>query len=139
MTQLATFTVDKLLFGIDVREVQEVIRYQEMTRVPLAAPTVRGLINLRGQILTAIDMRRRLHLPDRDNDTLPMNVVLHTNDGAVSLLVDAIGDVVEVERSQFEPTPDTLSDSYRQIINGVYKLKGQLLLLLDTSKAVALS
>src|ERR1700746_2142964 len=93
---LCTFILDGLYFGVDVLKVQEIIRYQEMTRVPLAPPVVRGLINLRGQIVTAIDLRRRLELTDRPADQLPINVVVHTDDGAVSLLVDEIGDVLEV-------------------------------------------
>ncbi|MBS2020709.1 MAG: chemotaxis protein CheW, partial [Deltaproteobacteria bacterium] len=91
--QLCTFLIDGMLFGVDVTNVQEVIRYQEMTRVPLASSTVRGLINLRGQIVTAIDMRARLGLPPRADQALPMNVVASTGDGVVSLLVDEIGDV----------------------------------------------
>ena len=92
--QFSTFLVNGLFFGVDVRHVQEVIRYQEMTRVPLAPAMVQGLINLRGQIVTAIDLRRRLELAPRPADQLPMNVVVRTDDGAVSLLVDEIGDVV---------------------------------------------
>ena len=92
--QYCTFYLDGHYFGVDVLKVQEVIRYQEMTRVPLAPPVVRGLINLRGQIVTAIDLRRRLDLPDRPADQLPVNVVVQTDDGAVSLLVDEIGDVL---------------------------------------------
>ena len=80
-----------LFLGVDVLKVREVIRYQEMTRVPIAPPMVRGLINLRGQIITAIDLRRRFELVDRPDGELPMNVVLRTDDGAVSLLVDEIG------------------------------------------------
>ncbi|HEY9073267.1 MAG TPA: chemotaxis protein CheW, partial [Desulfobaccales bacterium] len=90
--QFSTFVVDHLLFGVEVEKVQEVIRYQEMTRVPLAPPVVKGLINLRGQIVTAIDLRRRLGLRERATADLPMNVVIRHDDGAVSLLVDEIGD-----------------------------------------------
>src|SRR3954454_19123499 len=106
--QYCTFTVDGHYFGVDVLRVQEVIRYQEMTRVPLAAPMVRGLINLRGQIVTAIDLRRRLEFEDRPADQLPLNVVVQTDDGAVSLLVDEIGDVLEIPEQAFEPPPETL-------------------------------
>ena len=74
--QFCTFTLDGLFFGVEVVHVQEVIRYQEMTRIPLAPTFVKGLINLRGQIVTAIDLRRRLNLPDRDQEQLPMNVVV---------------------------------------------------------------
>jgi len=136
-TQFCTFFVDNLFFGVGVREVQEVIRYQEMTRVPLASEVVSGLINLRGQIVTAIDLRRRLNLPDRPEGELPMNVVVHRDDGAVSILVDEIGDVVEVDESSFEPAPETLTGTARSLILGVYKLENRLLLILDTDKAVS--
>ena len=93
-------------------QVQEVIRYQAMTRVPLAPTVVSGLINLRGQIVTAIDLRRRLGLAGPADEGLhPMNVVVRTDDGAVSLLVDEIGDVVEVTDDAFEPPPETLAGS----------------------------
>ena len=80
-TQYCTFYLDGHYFGLDVLQVQEIIRYQEMTRVPLAPPVVRGLINLRGQIVTAIDLRRRLDMKDRPDEQLPLNVVIHTDDG----------------------------------------------------------
>src|SRR5580704_502420 len=95
--QYSTFYVDKLYFGIEVLQVQEVLRYQEMTRVPLAPEVIEGLINLRGQIVTAVDMRRRLRLPPRAGTQTPMNMVVRTDDGAVSLLVDEIGDVLDVD------------------------------------------
>jgi purine-binding chemotaxis protein CheW len=134
--QYCSFHVDGLFFGISVQLVQEVIRYQEMTRVPLAPSEVGGLINLRGQIVTAIDMRRRLALVDRPADRLPMNVVIRTDDGAVSLLVDEIGDVLEPPVDSYEPPPETLTGITRQLVTGVYKLKGKLLLILNTPSAV---
>src|SRR6185295_1517091 len=118
--QLCAFRLDGHSFGIDVLRVQEVIRYQEMTRVPLAPPVVRGLINLRGQIVTALDLRRRLELPDRPADQLPVNVVIQTDDGAVSLLVDEIGDVLEVSEEAFERPPETLQGTARELIRGAY-------------------
>jgi purine-binding chemotaxis protein CheW len=89
--------VADLFFGVDVLRVQEVLRFQQMTRVPQAPEVIEGLINLRGQIVTAIDMRRRLRLPPRAGDQTPMNMVVRTEDGAVSLLVDEIGDVLDVD------------------------------------------
>ena len=136
--QLCTFYADGLYFGIDVREVQEVLQYQEMVRVPLAADVVEGLINLRGQIVTAIDLRRRLDLAERDEAVDPMNVVVRSDDGAVSLLVDEIGDVVEVEEAAFEPAPENLSGRARELIDGVFKLDGQLLLVLDAQRTIDL-
>ena len=83
------------------------LRYQEMTQVPLAPDVIEGLINLRGQIVTALDMRRRLKLKPRAEGQTPMNTVVRTKEGgAVSLLVDEIGDVVEVDSEKFERTPD---------------------------------
>lgn len=137
--QFCTFFINGLFFGIEVLKVQEVIRYQEMTSVPLAPSTIRGLINLRGQIVTAIDLRRRLELPSRAGDDLPMNVVVRTDDGAVSLLVDEIGDVVEIQDDVHERPPETLRGVARELVTGVYKLKDRLLLILDTEKTVTLA
>ena len=123
--QFCTFFLEGLFFGIEVEKVQEVIRYQEMTRVPLAPSVVGGLINLRGQIVTAVDMRRRLGLSERPEDQLPMNVVVRTEDGAVSLLVDEIGDVLETEEESFERPPETVQGVALKLIRGVYKLTGQ--------------
>jgi purine-binding chemotaxis protein CheW len=134
--QFCTFYLNKHFFGIDVLEVQEVFRYQEMTKVHLAPPVVRGLINLRGQIITAIDLRKRLGLPERDNDDEPMNVVVRTEDEVVSLLVDEIGDVLEVSDKKFEPPLGTINATMRNLINGVYKLDSELLLILDTAKVM---
>ena len=137
--QYCTFTVGGHYFGLDVLKVQEVIRYQDMTRVPLAHPVVRGLINLRGQIVTAIDLRRRLDYEERPPDQLPVNVVVQTDDGAVSLLVDEIGDVLEVPEELFERPPETLQGTARELIRGAYKLKDRLLLILDTERTVSLA
>jgi purine-binding chemotaxis protein CheW len=134
--QFSTFYLGDRYFGIEVQKVQEVIRYQEMTNVPLAPPEIRGLINLRGQIVTAMDLRRRLEMPDRPEDQLPMNVVVRTEDGSVSLLVDEIGDVIEVDDERFEQPPDTLQGVARSLIRGAYKLEGQLLMVLDTERVV---
>src|ERR1700739_3033391 len=110
-SQFCTFYLDKLLFGVELKGVQEVIRSLEMTQVPLAPSVVSGLINLRGQIVTAVNLRRRLSLEPNPSGTLPMNVVVRSEDGAVSLLVDEIGDVVEVNEDSFEPPPETLRGS----------------------------
>jgi purine-binding chemotaxis protein CheW len=134
--QFSTFYVDHLFFGIEVEKVQEVLRYQEMTRVPLTSPVVRGLINLRGQIVTALDLRRRLNLSDRAEGQLPMNVVVRTGNGGVSLLVDEIGDVVEVEEGTFERPPDTLNSRARELIRGVHKLHDRLMHVLDLARVV---
>ncbi len=134
--QYATFVVHDLFLGVDVLKVQEVLRYQQMTPVPRADGVIEGLINLRGQIVTAFDMRRRLGLPERPDDRTPMNVVVRNGDGAVSLLVDEIGDVIEVGNDDFEPPPETISQAAREVIEGVYKLSDRLLLVLSADKAL---
>jgi purine-binding chemotaxis protein CheW len=134
-SQFCTFYLDKLQFGVELKGVQEVIRAVEMTRVPLAPKVVAGLINLRGQIVTAVDLRLHLQLEARPPGQLAMNVVVRSKDGAVSLLVDEIGDVVEVDESTFEAAPETLRGPVRNMILGVHKLKDSLLHVLDTEKA----
>ena len=134
--EFCTFYLNGLLFGIEVDQVQEVLRHQAATRVPLAPAVIGGLINLRGQIVTAIDLRRRLGLPARAAGEQPMNVVVRWEDGAVSLLVDEIGDVVEVSGAQFETSPDTLQGEARLLVEGVYKLKDRLLHVLQLERAV---
>ena len=134
--RFCTFVVDGLFFGVDIQQVQEVIRYQELTRVPLASGAISGLMNLRGQIVTAIDLRKRLGLAERTGDKLPMNVVVRMDDGAASLLVDEIGEVEDADADSFEPVPDTLRGEARTLIRGTYKMTDRLLLILDTAKAV---
>ncbi|MCK6546896.1 chemotaxis protein CheW [Myxococcota bacterium] len=135
--QFATFKLDGYLLGIEVQHVQEIIRQQPITRVPLAASGVRGLINLRGQLVTAIDLRKRLLLPDAQSQKQHMNVVVRDEEGAVSLLVDEIGDVVEVNDDMFEQPPETLTGPARELIRGSYKMKDRLLLVLETQKVVS--
>ena len=137
--QFCTFFLGPLFLGVEVERVQEVIRFQNMTAVPLAPKEVSGLINLRGQIVVALDLRRRLGMPDRDAAKPAMNVVLRTENGPVSLLVDEIGEVLETTETTFERPPDTLTGESRQLVRGVHKLKDQLLLILDTERAVCLS
>ncbi|MCH7650130.1 MAG: chemotaxis protein CheW [Nitrospinae bacterium] len=134
--QFCTFYLDKYCFGINVQEVQEVFRYQEITSMPLAPEVITGMINLRGQIITAINLRLRLGMEPRPEDWVPMNVVVRTNDDVVSLLVDSIGDVKEISEDLFEQPPDTVQGAMRELVIGVYKLEGRLLMILDTKKVV---
>jgi purine-binding chemotaxis protein CheW len=135
--QLATFRLDGDLYGIEVEHVQEVLRSQQLTRVPLAPAAVAGLINLRGQVVTAIELRERLGRPARPEGTDPVVIVVRLHGEAVSMLVDSIADVVDVDAADFEAPPDTLEGQARDLIRGAYKLHGQLLLALDVQKAVS--
>ena len=131
MIQYATFKIGENTFGVDVRVVQEVLRPHPITRVPLAPSAIAGLINLRGQVVTAVDMRQRLGLPPNTGERESMNVVARLGDGVVSLLVDSIGDVIEVDDADFEAPPETLTGPSRGLVLGAYKLDSTLLLALD--------
>jgi len=134
--QFCTFFIDEFFFGIGVENIQEVLRFQEMTSVPLAPRVVKGFINLRGQIVPAVDLRRRLKLDEQGATEKPMNVVVKVEDEAVSLLVDRIGDVFDVEDSLFEAPPETITGAAKEVISGSYKLPDRLLLVLDIDKVL---
>ena len=133
-TQYCTFFLDDDFFGIEVGRVQEILRYQDMTVVPLSAPVIRGLINLRGQIMTAVDLRERIGLPPREEGKRPINVVIRRKDGGVSLLVDSIGDVMSPAEELAESPPENVNPRVRALLQGVYKLEGRLLQILDPDK-----
>ena len=137
MTRLVTFSLEGRWYGVDVTAVQEVLRGLPRTRIPLAPSALSGLINLRGQVLTALDLREQLGLGPRPADREPMLVVIRVSGEPVALLVDSIGAVVDVEGDQFEPPPDTLAGPTRDLIQGAYKLSDHLLLSLDVTRAIA--
>ncbi|HEX4901174.1 MAG TPA: chemotaxis protein CheW [Acidimicrobiales bacterium] len=132
-----TFRLADLYIGIEVMRVQEVLRAQDTTPVPLTTPVVGGLMNLRGEIVTTVDLRCRLGLAPADPGSEPMNVVIRSADGVVSLLVDAIEDVIEVDEGDLEAPPATLPERLRELVVGVYTLEGELLLLLDAERVGA--
>ena len=136
--QYCTFLLNDLLFGIDVLKVQEIILPQEMTEVPLSTPSIRGLINLRGQVVTAIDLRKWLGFVPVANSKEAMNVVIRAEEDILSFLVDDIGDVLEPDEGSFEPPPETLKENIRELINGVYKLENQLLLVMNAERTFEL-
>jgi purine-binding chemotaxis protein CheW len=134
-----TFHLGDLYFGVPVTKVQEVLRPQERTRIPLVSPVVDGLINLRGEIVTTLDLRRRLELPPRADEAESMNVVIRSDEGVVSLLVDEIRDVLDVEDADFEPVPPTLTGPCRDLVTAIFKLDDSLLLILDTERLLDLA
>jgi purine-binding chemotaxis protein CheW len=131
-----------MFFGIDVQDVQEVIRPHVLTPVPLAAPDICGLINLRGQILPVIDLQQRLdmgqsamRLATKLIDELPgFYIVVCADDQVVSLLVDDVGDVLTLPANTFQPPPATLKGRMRQFLAGAYPLPEGFLLVLDIEK-----
>lgn len=135
--QLATFTVGGAHYGVDVILVQEALRSQLRTPVPLAPTGVAGLVNLRGEVVLSMDLRPRLGLEPLADDAEPMMVVVQVDGEPISLLVDEVGDVLDVDESQFETPPDTLDPALRELIVGAYKLPTGLLLALDVARATA--
>jgi purine-binding chemotaxis protein CheW len=134
--QFATFEVAGQLFGVEVHTVQEVLSYNEYTPVPLAPPAVGGLFNLRGQVIAAVDLRVQLGLVRQAMQGPVMNVILRGDGEPVSLLVDRIGEVVDLDDEAFEGPPDTLSGPTRELVTGTFKMDGRLMLALDVNQAV---
>src|SRR5256886_11306963 len=132
--QSATFEVAGQLFGVEVEAVQEVLSFHEYTAVPLASPSVGGLVNLRGQVIAAVDLRVQLGLPRQSLDGPVMNVILRGDDEPVSLLVDRIGEVIDLDDSEFEPPPETLTGPTRELVVSTVKLEGRLMLAVDVAQ-----
>lgn len=131
--QFSTFYIADRLYGIEVMKVQEITRELPMTGVPLAPNYVYGLINLRGQIATAIGLREMFGVKEEDTES-KMNVICNVDGLLLSLLVDRIGDVMEVEDNQYEPPPKTVPNTIRRFMDGIYKTPNALLSILDISK-----
>lgn len=137
-TQFCTFHVGHLFLGVDVLSVHEVLRASELARVPLAPDVVEGLLNLRGQIVTTVDLRRRFKFEPRA-DQAGMFLIVDTTDGPMAFIVDSVGDVCEVDASSFEQAPATLPATARALIKGVHKLPQSLLHVLDCDHAATLT
>jgi purine-binding chemotaxis protein CheW len=137
--QVCAFTLGDHLFGIDVQYIQEVFRFQECTPVPLTPSLVTGLLNLRGQIVMAIDLRERLGLPERQNEESPTSIVVRIDNGILSFLVDELFDIMTLDVGQFEEIPETLSDTEKQFVTGCFKLENRLLIMLDTQQVADIS
>ena len=129
--QFCTFHVGDLLLGIEVAHVQEVLRKTPVTPVPKTPPAISGLINLRGQIVTAVDLRVMFKCAVDSETDAPTMLILDSGVELRSLVVDAVGDVVRVDEGDYEEPPDTLRGESRRLIRGAYKLKDRLLLVLD--------
>ncbi|NLT55575.1 MAG: purine-binding chemotaxis protein CheW [Actinomycetales bacterium] len=136
MTQLSTFHVGAYLFGVEVSLVQEIVRLPSITPVPLAPPEIAGLINLRGEVLTAVDLRVRLGMHPAPSTQDQVNVVVRLDDEPVSLLVDEIDGVMALDRVPFESTPSTVPERVRELLVGAYTLPDRLLLALDVREVL---
>ena len=131
--EFVTMSVDGQLFGIPVLLVQDALKAQKITRIPLASREVAGALNLRGRIVTAIDVRRRLGMPDRPDNEVGMNIVVEHGGELYSLIVDSVGEVLKVDADTFERNPATLDAAWKSFCKGIYRLDGHLLLSLDVA------
>ena len=132
--EFVTFTIADQLFGLPVLTVQDVLASHRITRIPLAPPEIAGSLNLRGRIVTAIDVRLRLGLTPRDKEASPMSIVVEHKNDLYSLLVDSVGEVLALSSDEFERNPPTLDSRLRGYSNGIYRLNDQLLVVLDVNR-----
>ncbi|MGY3803843.1 chemotaxis protein CheW [Pigmentibacter ruber] len=133
--QFSSFYLDNKLYGIEVNRVQEVVRSMLMTTIPLAPDYVRGLINLRGQVATAIGLRHLFGFLDAMPNEF-INIVCKLDGMLISFQVDEIGDVIEVSEKDYEPTPQTVPENIREYMLGVYKISNTLLSALNVDSII---
>jgi purine-binding chemotaxis protein CheW len=138
--QYCTFAVGPLLIGLEAERVREILFDQELTPVPLAPPSVAGILNLRGEIMTAIDARRRLGLAEDgdDGEAASVHAIITTEGEAVSLIVDAEREVVELDPDTAQHAPETIRAELRKVVEAIYELGGTLLLALDADRTVSI-
>ncbi len=131
IVQFMTFFLGKEMFGVNTLHVQEILVYQKMTSVPCAPDYVKGLLNLRGQILTVIDMRSRLGMEKLVNEAVGMNLIITSHEGPISLFVDNIGNVVDIPADRLLPPPGTIRGVTVKYIQEVCQLDESLLIVLN--------
>ncbi|MDI9408938.1 MAG: chemotaxis protein CheW [Candidatus Pacebacteria bacterium] len=132
--QYVSIIIENQIFGVPVLQVHDVLGPQRITRIPLAPPEVAGSLNLRGRIVTAIDVRLRLGLPSRKEGETSMSVVVEHHNEFYSLMVDSVGEVLMLKESEFERSPATLEHRWREVSNGIYRLDTQLVVVLDVTR-----
>ena len=138
ITEFVTFTIAGQLFGLPIERVQDVFKPVNMTRVPLAGAEIAGVLNLRGRIVTAVDMRNRLEVKKRQSRDAPMAIGIEAKGELFGLLVDAVGEVLKLSNTQREPNPVNLDRKLAVLSAGVYRLDGQLLVVLDVDRVLDL-
>ena len=139
LTDYVTFTTAGQIFGLPIERVQEVFRPTRITRVPLAGAQIAGVLNLRGRIVTAIDMRRRLELDARDEGASMMAIGIESGKESFGLLVDALGEVLKIPDDEREPNPVNLDRKLARVSAGVFRLDGQLMVVLDVDRVLDLA
>jgi purine-binding chemotaxis protein CheW len=136
VTEYVTVMIGGQLFGLPISRVQDVFMPDRITRVPLSAPEIAGVLNLRGRIVTAIDMRRRLGLPPRTDDKPSMAVGIEMKGESYGLLIDTVGEVMKLGDATREPNPVNLDARLGRVSGGVHRLEGQLMVILDVDQVL---
>jgi purine-binding chemotaxis protein CheW len=136
--EFLTFSVGNQKFGIEVLKVRDVLNHPRLARIPLAPPEIAGALNLRGRIITAIDVRRRLRLPPKSGDKKTMSVVVEHDGDVYNLIVDSVGEVLKLDDVKYEPNPATLDPNWREFSEGIYRLDGFLLVVLNVDRLLSL-
>jgi purine-binding chemotaxis protein CheW len=137
LIQLVTFSIGEEEFGVDILKVQEIIRTMEITKVPKAPPFVEGVINLRGNVIPIIDLRKRFGLDTRKHDKHTRIIVIEINNMIVGFVVDSVSEVLRIPASTVEPPPPVVSGLESEYISGVGKLEDRLLILLDLDRLLS--
>ncbi|WP_170149805.1 chemotaxis protein CheW [Rhodoplanes roseus] len=136
LTEYVTVMLGEQLFGLPISRVQDVFMLERLTRVPLSQPEIAGVLNLRGRIVTAIDMRRRLGLPKREDGRKPMAIGIESKGESYGLLIDSVGEVLKLDENNREPNPVNLDTRLARVSAGVHRLEGQLLVVLDVDRVL---
>ena len=131
VTEYVTVLIGEQLFGLPISRVQDVFMPDRLTRVPLSSPEIAGVLNLRGRIVTAIDMRCRLGMPQRTDGRPPMAVGIELKGESYGLLIDTVGEVMKLGDDTREPNPVNLDTRLARVSGGVHRLEGQLMVILD--------
>ena len=137
VSRWVTFTLEDEVYGIDVMQVREVLRYTDISPVPGAPPYVLGIINLRGKVVAIIDTRSRFSLPPTEPDDSSRILILEASDHVVGFLVDSVSEVAELKNNQIESAPDTGSGDTNRFISGLYKRKDDLIILVDSNRLLS--
>lgn len=139
LVEYVTVMIGEQLFGLPISRVQDVFMLDRLTRVPLSPPEIAGVLNLRGRIVTAIDMRKRLALPRREDGKKPMAIGIESKGESYGLLIDTVGEVLKLAEDTREPNPVNLDPRLARVSAGVHRLDGQLLVVLDVDRVLEMS
>lgn len=139
LTEYVTVLIGEQLFGLPISRVQDVFMPDRLTRVPLSAPEIAGVLNLRGRIVTAIDMRRRLDLPPREDGRASMAIGIEFKGESYGLLIDTVGEVHKLADDTMEANPVNLDQRLSRVAAGVHRLDGQLMVVLDVDRVLEMN